>query len=279
MSLKSQQIIGLQQQAEKIVAHINELRKALAIENDASARFSLTEKIAGLEAELEQIKSKIEQIQAGNESIIINPNLNNSGRNKRFLLWLVGGALAVSVGVWGVLNSNFTINNNFEDPRDGKVYKTVKIGNKIWMAENLNYETPNSWCYDDDPTKCSAFGRLYSWSAAMKACPRGWHLPTKQEWVALAMHFGAQEQSEASLIIIPNNAESLAFINGYGGRRDSKGNYDALGDTADFWTSTELANSGDAISAYLTEPNTSISESLRFSHFKNDGLTCRCVKD
>ena len=71
------------------------------------------------------------------------------------------------------------------DDRDGRTYKITTIGNQIWMAENLNFEMENSCCYNDIESYCSKYGRLYTWENAKKACPSGWHLPTKTEFETL----------------------------------------------------------------------------------------------
>ena len=85
---------------------------------------------------------------------------------------------------------------SFKDTRDGKTYKTVQLGNQTWMAENLNLHMDDSWCYERKIDNCKKYGRLYTWKKAEKACPVGWHLPSRSEWRDLVSFVSENSKSK-----------------------------------------------------------------------------------
>lgn len=76
---------------------------------------------------------------------------------------------------------NEIVEDTFYDERDGKIYKLEQVNGKTWFKENLNFKTNESYCYDNKESNCDEFGRLYTYKAALNACPTGFHLPNKIE--------------------------------------------------------------------------------------------------
>lgn len=139
-----------------------------------------------------------------------------------------------------------------QDVRDGKTYKTVVIGGKTWMAENLNFSKSSdgsivldsTFCYDDILTNCEKYGRLYQEDDAIKACPNGWRIPTEEEWAAMRntvkAEFGVSD-ANAPLRAIGAWEDKIAATNASGfsalpaGYRAKTGQYDGEGTKAYFW--------------------------------------------
>ena len=99
----------------------------------------------------------------------------------------------------------YTISNAQEgvltDPRDDREYKTIQLDDQVWMAENLNFEMEDSWCYDNQTENCEVHGRLYSLSTISNACPEGWAVPNAKEWDALIDSFGGPKIANQKLSI------------------------------------------------------------------------------
>jgi len=180
---------------------------------------------------------------------------------------------------------------NFTDARDSRKYDIVNIGTQTWMAENLDYKSGNSWCYDEDPEMCKVCGRLYDWATAMKSCPKGWHLPSGDEWNILLNFAGGGEKAGMGLKANSGWAGNGKGIDFYDftalpcGNRSNNTFSDA--DYLSFWWSTTEydANSTwalfmayDTISAFGSAVNKYGVFSLPLNK-NTTGISVRCVKD
>jgi uncharacterized protein (TIGR02145 family) len=113
------------------------------------------------------------------------------------------------------------------------------------MAENLNYDASGSKCYDNKPENCKEYGRLYDWHTAMKACPSGWHLPSKSEWEALDRAVGGEKTAGKKLKAISgwnkdgNGTDRYMFSALPGGCGYSGGSFNNVGSQGYWWSASE----------------------------------------
>jgi len=166
------------------------------------------------------------------------------------------------------------------DKRDGRTYRTVKMpDNKTWLAENLNYKIGNSWCYDNDDSKCKLYGRLYDWNTAMIACPTGWHLPNDQEWAHLSKSIGdwtvvgTKLKTRSGWNDNGNGTDNYGFSVLPGGSRDTDGSFSAIGGGGYWWTASD---GGSDFAHYLYVLSNYMSAD---DYNKGLGFSVRCVKD
>ena len=197
---------------------------------------------------------------------------------------------------------------SFTDKRDGHVYDWVKIGDQIWMAENLAYApyvcAPDSqcgiWVYGYSGTGAYGenyftYGCLYDWETANKVCPEGWHLPSDEEWKKMELFLGMKfedldrtdyrgdesnvggklKETGTLRWLEPNNGAnnetgfSALPGGGYFGR------FLNINESACFWTSSEdkINNAIARVFYYQYKGR------IRYSWEKKIGLSIRCIKD
>jgi len=143
-------------------------------------------------------------------------------------------------------------------------YNSVKIGNQIWMAENLN--NANGKCYENNAANCEKYGKMYDWTTAKTACPSGWHLPSKAEWDVLMATVGSEK-----------TLNSYGFAAMPGGLGFSNGSFFYAGEYGYLWSATEY----DANSAYamgITHKSGDAGWGGN-GYFKSALLSVRCLKD
>ena len=169
--------------------------------------------------------------------------------------------------------------NEIKDARDKQKYRTVVIDGRKWMADNLNYKMPGSTCYRENEDNCMVYGRLYTWEAAQKACPAGFHLPTNEEfeslWKAAGGDFNAGYliKTNYGWSGETNGNDTLKFSAMPAGNMFDDGTYGNESKFAFFWSSS--TEGGDASVWYLS------SKSMGFSYMmkpKNFGFSVRCVE-
>lgn len=177
------------------------------------------------------------------------------------------------------------------DDRDGQKYKIVKIDSLWWFAQNLNYETENSHCYNDSTKYCDKYGRLYTWAAAVGkseeecgerhvcnlslpvqgVCPSGWHVPSNYEWNDLFVFVGGDKVAGEVL----RNSSEGGFALLYAGRINFAGDFVQEGRSACIWSSNEV----DDYDSYYVDFYYTYSKVFLEDADKTDGYSVRCVKN
>ena len=185
-----------------------------------------------------------------------------------------------------LLFCNFLIaqeKGTIKDPRDGRNYQWMKIGKKTWLAENVKYiANPGSWVYNNDTANVSLHGRLYTWNAAMNACPKGWGIPTDDDWALLIGTLGGMDAAGGKLQDmdtiywkahknIQESAKTISTL--LGGVRHADSTFSGVSLWGGLWSATVINNM--ASDYLIVHGSKSIGKS---SNAKGSALGVRCVK-
>ena len=223
----------------------------------------------------------------------------------RFTFKKLGRVLVLlAVGLFGCVDDNGTNsgggNNNGggsgvswnntcgKDGTDGSC-KTVVIGGKTWLAENLNYQTDYSWCYKDSNSYCSKYGRLYDWNAAKMACQSiGWKLPDTADWNRLVTMVGGTEVAGKKLKARSgwgssssyNGTDDFVFSALPGVFRFFTGtSFGGAGQYGHWWTDTEIDDLFNGHNAFGQQMGSYNNNVVLNGNSKDYGWSVRCIKN
>ena len=198
---------------------------------------------------------------------------------------------------------------------EGNTYKTIKIGTQTWMAENLRTtkyrngipiqnitnnakwekDETGAWCYyENDESNNKPYGKLYNWYAVKNSnqiCPKGWHVPTDEEWTTLINYLdpeadgGAEDNTAGGKMKkagmqywkSPNKGatNSSSFSGVPGGSRYYNGPSNGMGEYGVWWSSTQYSSSN-----VWTRDLFNYKDNVSRPNFsKSAGFSVRCVRD
>ena len=206
-----------------------------------------------------------------------------------------------------VIRENFSGNTGtFTDQRDGEIYKWVRIGNQVWMAENLKATkyndgtfipnvidntawtelTSGAYCwYNNDINKKKIYGAYYNWFAVntSKLCPSGWHVPTDAEWTTLSNFLGGESVAGGEMKSVtgwksPNtgatNSSGFSALPGVD-RNHRDGTFGNVNLIGSWWSSSEIVSS----TAWHRSLHYNGAVLSRSPSYKKDGFSVRCIRD
>lgn len=212
-----------------------------------------------------------------------------------------------SVISFTTLEGSVTITYGSLMDNSGNTYKTVIIGNQTWMAENLKatkyndgtsipnitdnkewYElTTGALCdYENATSNSDTYGKLYNWYAVNtgKLCPKGWHIPSDDNWTELIDYLGGEIDAGGKLKETGTthwNSPNTDATNETGftalpcGYRSSNGAFYDIGYTVYWWSATE----GSTYGAWSRVIDYNYSDVFRYFNNKELGISVRCVRD
>jgi uncharacterized protein (TIGR02145 family) len=190
-------------------------------------------------------------------------------------------------------------------------FKTVTIGDQVWMAENLNVDKfrngdpiPHAqtaeewqqagengqpaWCYyDNDPANGKIYGKLYNWYAVSDwrgLAPEGWRIPSDEDWEKLIKLLGGEEAAGGKLKATdttywqsPNTCATneTGFAALPGGYRHASGSFKGIGNYGTFWSSTEASS----LNAWYRVLYDDYANVYRNDFSKGSGFSVRCLRD